>query len=51
MAAGARVDHVGARDGTELLLRHWPVTTGEPWASMLLVHGLAEHSGRKMEEG
>ena len=46
MAAGARVDHVGARDGTELLLRHWPVTTGEPWASMLLVHGLAEHSGR-----
>ena len=46
MAAAARVDHVGARDGTALLLRHWPVTTGEPWASMLIVHGLAEHCGR-----
>jgi alpha-beta hydrolase superfamily lysophospholipase len=45
-AGTARVDHVGARDGTALLLRHWPVTSGEPWASMLLVHGLAEHCGR-----
>src|SRR6185369_6836283 len=43
---GARVDHVAARDGTSLLLRHWPVPAGEPWATMLLVHGLAEHSGR-----
>ena len=42
----ARVDHVAARDGTSLLVRHWPVSPGEPWASMLLVHGLAEHSGR-----
>lgn len=46
MTAAARVDHVGARDGTALLVRHWPVTTGEPWASMLIVHGLAEHCGR-----
>lgn len=46
MGAGARVDHVAARDGTTLLVRHWPVLTGEPWATMLLVHGLAEHSGR-----
>jgi acylglycerol lipase len=46
MKAGARVDHVAARDGTPLLLRHWPVPGGEPWATMLLVHGLAEHSGR-----
>lgn len=50
MAAGAtdpaRVDHVSARDGTSLLVRHWPVPAGEPWASLLLVHGLAEHSGR-----
>src|SRR5215213_1260940 len=46
MAVAARVDHVGARDGTALLLRHWPVTSGEPWASMLIVHGLAEHCGR-----
>jgi acylglycerol lipase len=46
MHAGARVDHVGARDGTTLLIRHWPVPSGEPWATLLLVHGLAEHSGR-----
>jgi len=43
---GAQVEHVAARDGTSLLLRHWPVPAGEPWATMLLVHGLAEHSGR-----
>ena len=46
MDAGVRVDHVVARDGTSLLLRHWSVPAGEPWATMLLVHGLAEHSGR-----
>ena len=46
MDAGARVEHVAARDGTPLLIRHWPVASGEPWATMLLVHGLAEHSGR-----
>jgi acylglycerol lipase len=46
MDGEARVDHVAARDGTTLLLRHWPVTEAEPWATMLLVHGLAEHSGR-----
>jgi alpha-beta hydrolase superfamily lysophospholipase len=46
MDGGARVDHVAARDGTSLLIRHWPVRSGEPWATMLLVHGLAEHSGR-----
>ena len=36
---------VAARDGTELLVRRW-TASGEPWASVLLVHGLAEHSGR-----
>jgi acylglycerol lipase len=46
MSAASQVDEVGARDGTALRIRHWPVATGEPWASMLLVHGLAEHSGR-----
>ena len=46
MDGWARVDHVGTRDGTTLLIRHWPVPAGEPWATMLLVHGLAEHSGR-----
>jgi lysophospholipase len=37
------------RDGTELLLRTWepdPRTCPEPPGCVLLVHGLAEHSGR-----
>ncbi|HLO36828.1 MAG TPA: lysophospholipase [Candidatus Deferrimicrobium sp.] len=36
---------VAARDGTKLLVRRWR-PAGEAWASVLLVHGLAEHSGR-----
>jgi alpha-beta hydrolase superfamily lysophospholipase len=43
---GPVVEHVAARDGTSLLLRHWPVPAAEPWASLVLVHGLAEHTGR-----
>lgn len=43
---GARVEHVGTRDGTSLLVRTWSVPSGDPWAAMLLVHGLAEHCGR-----
>ena len=31
-------------DGLALLTRHWAVA--DPWASVLLVHGLGEHSGR-----
>ncbi len=46
MTAAAIVEHVSAKDGTSLLVRHWPVPSGEPWASILLVHGLAEHCGR-----
>jgi len=38
--------HVSARDGTPLLLREWRVDSGRPWATLLLIHGLAEHSGR-----
>ncbi len=34
-----------APDGTPLFLRHWPAS-GRPWAVMLMVHGIAEHSGR-----
>jgi acylglycerol lipase len=45
-AIEAQVDHVAARDGTSVLTRHWAPTTANPWASFLLVHGLAEHSGR-----
>jgi len=39
------VSHVTTRDGIDLLVRHWPAV-GEPWGSILLVHGLGEHSGR-----
>lgn len=50
----SRIDHVSAADGTDLLTRHWPADeaaaggawAGQPWASVLLVHGLGEHSGR-----
>jgi len=38
------------RDGTELLVRHW-APTGPPWASVLIVHGIAEHSGRYEDVG
>ena len=42
------------RDGVRLVARHWSVDgaeaggawAGPPWASVLLVHGLGEHSGR-----
>ena len=41
----AKVDRHRAPDGTELLVRHWPAE-GPAWARLLIVHGLAEHSGR-----
>jgi alpha-beta hydrolase superfamily lysophospholipase len=34
-----------ARDETPILTRRW-TPDGEPWAHVLLVHGIAEHSGR-----
>ena len=48
------VSRATTADGTDLLVRHWPVDeaeaggawAGAPWASVLLVHGLGEHSGR-----
>jgi alpha-beta hydrolase superfamily lysophospholipase len=48
------VSHATAADGTDLLVRHWPpdeveaggAWAGRPWASILLVHGLGEQSGR-----
>ena len=43
----ASLTHVAARDGTDILVRHWPVSgAGPSWATLLIVHGLAEHSGR-----
>jgi alpha-beta hydrolase superfamily lysophospholipase len=48
------VDHATTADGVDLLTRHWPADgagaggawAGAPWAFVLLVHGLGEHSGR-----
>jgi alpha-beta hydrolase superfamily lysophospholipase len=45
-------ERVRARDGTGRLVRRWPAATsgrgggGDPWADLLLLHGLGEHSGR-----
>jgi alpha-beta hydrolase superfamily lysophospholipase len=36
---------VPAADGTPILVRRW-AAAGEPWADVLIVHGIAEHSGR-----
>lgn len=36
-------------DGTTKLTRHWAAQA--PWASMLIVHGLGEHSGRYEQTG
>jgi alpha-beta hydrolase superfamily lysophospholipase len=47
----AAIEHVAARDGTPLLIRRWAVEEGSPWASLLLVHGLAEHCGRYQHVG
>ncbi len=33
-----------ARDGTPLFTRRWPAP--DPWGAVLVVHGIAEHSGR-----
>ncbi len=41
----AEIETLAARDGTALLTRSWPVA-GTPWATLLVVHGLGEHSGR-----
>jgi alpha-beta hydrolase superfamily lysophospholipase len=48
------VSHTTVTDGTDLLVRHWPADeaeaggawAGAPWASVLIVHGLGDHSGR-----
>ena len=37
-------------DGTPLHLRHW-APSGSPWATVLLVHGIGEHSGRYERTG
>jgi alpha-beta hydrolase superfamily lysophospholipase len=39
-----------AADGTPLHIRRW-LPSGEPWARVLLVHGIGEHSGRYERAG
>jgi acylglycerol lipase len=39
-----------AADGTPQHVRTWPAV-GEPWASVLIVHGIGEHSGRYERTG
>ena len=39
------ISEATARDGTVLRTRHW-AAAGDAWASILMVHGIAEHSGR-----
>jgi len=46
----SQTDSVVAGDGTRLLTREWPAH-GDPWASVLVVHGLSEHSGRYEQLG
>ena len=41
---------VAARDGTPLHVRRWR-PTGRPWARVLIVHGIGEHSGRYQRTG
>ncbi len=53
-AMSSIVSRTASADGTELLVRHWATDdasaeggwAGRPWAHVLLVHGLGEHSGR-----
>ena len=42
---GSATTMTQARDGTPILLRHW-APADSPWASVVLIHGIAEHSGR-----
>jgi acylglycerol lipase len=47
--ASSETSSIASADGTPLLVRCWAAS--DPWARMLLVHGLAEHSGRYERTG
>ncbi|HET9614309.1 MAG TPA: alpha/beta hydrolase, partial [Candidatus Limnocylindrales bacterium] len=44
-SAASTTTTVPARDGVPILVRRWRAAD-EPWADVLLVHGIHEHSGR-----
>lgn len=44
------IETIASRDGTPLLARRWP-EPAEPWATILVVHGIGEHSGRHEATG
>ncbi len=46
----SRVGSIAARDGGLLRTRRW-APEGDAWARLLLVHGIAEHSGRYERTG
>ncbi len=48
--SGATEGSAAAPDGTLLHTRHWQ-TVDKPWAVVLVVHGIAEHSGRYERPG
>ena len=50
MVAMSTTATIAARDGTPLLVRQW-APTGTKWATVVLVHGIAEHSGRYEDVG
>jgi acylglycerol lipase len=49
-SASSATSSIAAADGTPLLVRRWPAAS-DPRAMMLLVHGIAEHSGRYERTG
>ena len=48
--SGAPRSNWPAADGTPLHVREWPAS-GKPWARVLIVHGIGEHSGRYERTG
>jgi acylglycerol lipase len=49
-SASSLTSTITSADGTPLLVRRWSAAS-DRWAQMLLVHGLAEHSGRYERTG